>query len=128
MRCTLRLDEIIHHNFTVNGEHCTAMINEFFLPVLEDIDVDDLWFQHDGATYSKEKINLLKKTFILASCASHDLTPADYFLWGYAKSLVYVEKPAYEFILVSSAGRCVTCPRSFLNHNGKLNKAALFFL
>ena len=47
------------------------MINDFFVPELEDVDVDDLWFQQDDATYHavNESINLLKK--ILNSALSH---------------------------------------------------------
>ncbi|GFU54726.1 DUF4817 domain-containing protein [Trichonephila clavipes] len=66
---------------------------------------NELWFQQDGATChtARATIDLLKDTFgdhrILCfgpvnwpprSC---DLTPLDYFLWGYVKSLVYADKP-----------------------------------
>ncbi|GFT59748.1 putative transposable element [Trichonephila clavipes] len=65
----------------------------------------ELWFQEDGATYhtARATIYLLKNTFgdRLISCfgpvnwppRSCDLTPLDYFLWGYVKSLVYADKP-----------------------------------
>ncbi|GFW08835.1 putative LOC100569746 [Trichonephila clavipes] len=68
-------------------------------------DVQELWFQQDGATChtARATIDLLKDTFgdrlisrfgpvnwPLRSC---DLTPLDYFLWGYVKSLVYADKP-----------------------------------
>ena len=41
------------------------MINDFFMPELEDVEVDDLRFQEDSATChtTNETINLLKKTF-----------------------------------------------------------------
>ncbi|GFS66010.1 uncharacterized protein TNCV_2510311 [Trichonephila clavipes] len=64
-----------------------------------------LWFQQDGATChtARATIDLLKDTFgdSLISCfgpvnwppRSCDLTPLDYFLWGYIKSLVYADKP-----------------------------------
>ncbi|GFW06568.1 uncharacterized protein TNCV_2189011 [Trichonephila clavipes] len=67
---------------------------------------DPLWFQQDGATCHTDRgtIDLLKDTIgdrlILrfgpvnwpprSTC---DLTPLDYFLWGYVKSWVYVDKP-----------------------------------
>ena len=35
---------------TVNGTHYHNMIIQFFVPKLLDIDVDDMWFQQDGAT------------------------------------------------------------------------------
>ncbi|GFV72309.1 transposable element Tcb1 transposase [Trichonephila clavipes] len=64
-----------------------------------------LWFQQDGATCptARATIDLLKDTFgdRLISCfgpvnwppRSCDLTPLDYFLWVYVKSLVYADKP-----------------------------------
>jgi len=36
---------------TVNGER--AMLNEFLLPKFEEEDIDDIWFQQDGALSSK---------------------------------------------------------------------------
>ncbi|GFY06130.1 transposable element Tc3 transposase [Trichonephila clavipes] len=68
-------------------------------------DFQELWFQQDGATChtARSSIDLLKDTFgdRLISCfgpvnwppRSCDLTPLDYFLWGYVKSLVYADKP-----------------------------------
>ncbi|GFU13798.1 transposable element Tc3 transposase [Trichonephila clavipes] len=65
----------------------------------------ELWFQQDGATCHTActTIDLLKDTFgdRLISRFGHvncfprscDLTPLDYFLWGYVKSLVYADKP-----------------------------------
>ncbi|GFT27693.1 transposable element Tc3 transposase [Trichonephila clavipes] len=65
----------------------------------------ELWFQKDEATChtARATIDLLKDTFgdrlisrfgpvnwLPRSC---DLTPLDYFLWGYVKSLVYADKP-----------------------------------
>ncbi|GFW39290.1 peroxidasin-like protein [Trichonephila clavipes] len=80
------------------------MITNFFIPELNNHDVQELWFQQDGATChtARATIDLLKDTFgdrlisrfgpvnwPLRSC---DLTPLDYFLWGYVKSLVYADK------------------------------------
>ncbi|GFS74685.1 putative transposable element [Trichonephila clavipes] len=65
----------------------------------------ELWFQQDGATYhtARATIDLLKDTFgdrlisrfgsVNWPPRSCDLTPLDYFLWGYVKSLVYADKP-----------------------------------
>ncbi|GFU76015.1 transposable element Tc3 transposase [Trichonephila clavipes] len=62
-------------------------------------------FQQDGATChtARATIDLLKDTFgdrlisrfgpVNWPPRSCDLTPLDYFLWGYIKSLVYVDKP-----------------------------------
>ncbi|GFU60197.1 uncharacterized protein TNCV_4249011 [Trichonephila clavipes] len=65
----------------------------------------ELWFQQDGATYhtARATIDFLKGTFgdrlisrfglVNWPPRSCDLTPLDYFLWGYVKSLVYADKP-----------------------------------
>ncbi|GFX72705.1 putative DD41D transposase [Trichonephila clavipes] len=63
---------------------------------------NEVWFQQDGAT-ARATIDLLKDTFgdrIISRFGpvnwpprSCDLTPLDYFLWGYVKSLVYADKP-----------------------------------
>ncbi|GFW01541.1 uncharacterized protein TNCV_5137241 [Trichonephila clavipes] len=93
------------HNVTVNGDRYRAMITNFFIPELNNHDVQELWFQQDGATChtARATIDLLKDTFgdrlisrfgpvdwLPRSC---DSTPLDYFLWGYVKSLVYADKP-----------------------------------
>ncbi|GFX03943.1 uncharacterized protein TNCV_4678481 [Trichonephila clavipes] len=73
------------------------MITNFFIPELNNHDVQELWFQQDGATChtARATIDLLKDTFGAVNWPprSCDLTPLDYFLWGYVKSLVYADKP-----------------------------------
>ncbi|GFY36528.1 uncharacterized protein TNCV_27341 [Trichonephila clavipes] len=81
------------------------MITNFFIPELNIHDVQELWFQQDGATChtARATIDLLKDTFgdrlisrfgpVNWPPRSCDLTPLDYFLWGYVKSLVYADKP-----------------------------------
>ncbi|GFU52392.1 putative transposable element [Trichonephila clavipes] len=78
------------------------MITNFFIPELNNHDVQELWFQQDGATCHTDRatIDLLKDTFgdrlisrfrpVNRPPRSCDLTPLDYFLWGYVKSLVYM--------------------------------------
>ncbi|GFY05742.1 DUF4817 domain-containing protein [Trichonephila clavipes] len=90
---------------TVNGDQYRAMITNFFIPELNNHDVQKLWFQQDGATChtARATIDLLKDTFgdrlisrfgpVNWPPRSCDLTPLDYFLWGYVKSLVYAYKP-----------------------------------
>ncbi|GFW13138.1 DUF4817 domain-containing protein [Trichonephila clavipes] len=68
-------------------------------------DVQELWFKLDGAAChtARATIDLLKDTFgdrlisrfgpVNWPPRSCDLTPLDFFLWGYVKSLVYVDKP-----------------------------------
>ncbi|GFU45724.1 putative oxidoreductase GLYR1 homolog [Trichonephila clavipes] len=65
----------------------------------------ELWFQQDGATChtARATIDLLKDTFgdrlisrfgpVNWPPRSCDLTPLDYFLWGYVKSLINADKP-----------------------------------
>ncbi|GFV25190.1 putative DD41D transposase [Trichonephila clavipes] len=93
------------HNVTVYGDRYRAMITNFFIPELNNHDVQELWFQQDGATChtARATIDLLKDTFgdhlisrfgpVNWPPRSCDLTPLDYFLWGYVKSLVYADKP-----------------------------------
>ncbi|GFT75414.1 putative transposable element [Trichonephila clavipes] len=93
------------HNVTVNGDRYRAMITNFFIPELNNHDVQELWFQQDGATChtARATIHLLKDTFgdrlisrfgpVNWPPRSCDLTQLDYFLWGYVKSLVYAYKP-----------------------------------
>ncbi|GFS48491.1 transposable element Tcb2 transposase [Trichonephila clavipes] len=81
------------------------MITNFFIPELNNREVQELWFQQDGATCPTARaiIDLLKDTFgdrlisrfgpVNWPPRSCDLTPLDYFLWGYVKSLVYADKP-----------------------------------
>ncbi|GFV39939.1 putative transposable element [Trichonephila clavipes] len=70
-----------------------------------NVTVNELWFQQDGATChtARATIDLLKDTLgdrlisrfgpVNWPPRSCDLTPLDYFLWGYVKSLVYADKP-----------------------------------
>ncbi|GFX13037.1 putative DD41D transposase [Trichonephila clavipes] len=81
------------------------MITNFFIPELNNHDVQELWFKQNGATShtARATINLLKDSFgdrlislfgpVNWPPRSCDLTPLDYFLWGYVKSLVYADKP-----------------------------------
>ncbi|GFU63315.1 transposable element Tc3 transposase [Trichonephila clavipes] len=81
------------------------MITNFFIPELNNYDVQELWFQQDGATChtARATIELLKDTFgdrLISGFGpvnwpprSCNLTPLDYFLWGYVKSLVCADKP-----------------------------------
>ncbi|GFX21135.1 hypothetical protein TNCV_4367141 [Trichonephila clavipes] len=53
------------HNVTVNGDRYRAMITNFFIPELNNHDVQELCFQQDGATChtARATIDLLKDTF-----------------------------------------------------------------
>ncbi|GFT72905.1 uncharacterized protein TNCV_1976271, partial [Trichonephila clavipes] len=79
------------HNVTVNGDRYRAMITNFFIPELNNHDVQKLWFQQDGATChtARATIDLLKDTFgdrlisrfgpVNWPPRSCDLTPLVYF-------------------------------------------------
>ncbi|GFW28905.1 uncharacterized protein TNCV_202281 [Trichonephila clavipes] len=66
------------------------MITNFFIPELNNHDVQEMWFQQDGATCLLKDTRFGPVNWPPRSC---DLTPLDYFLWGYVKSLVYADKP-----------------------------------
>ncbi|GFX40211.1 transposable element Tc3 transposase [Trichonephila clavipes] len=92
------------HNVTVNGDRYRAMITNFFIPELNNHDVLELWFQQDGATChtARATIDLLKDTFgdrlilrfgpVNWPPRSCDLTPLDYFLWGYVNIAVRIRR------------------------------------
>ncbi|GFX49039.1 transposable element Tc3 transposase [Trichonephila clavipes] len=81
------------------------MITNFFIPELNNHDVEELWFQQNGAKCltARATIDLLKDTFgdrlisrfgaVNWPPRSCDLTPLDYFLWGNVKSLDHADKP-----------------------------------
>ncbi|GFU70268.1 hypothetical protein TNCV_904101 [Trichonephila clavipes] len=46
------------HNVTVNGDRYRAMITNFFIPELNNHDVQELWFQQDGATCHKARATI----------------------------------------------------------------------
>ena len=89
----------------INGSRYRTIINEFLWPKLEDMDADYVYFQQDGATYhtSGETIGLLHEKFPDRMISrnggynwpprSNDLTPLDFFLWGFVKDKVYVDDP-----------------------------------
>lgn len=90
---------------TVNEDRYRSMLTDFFLPELVRLGLNKMWFQQDGATWHTANltIDLLKETFgnsiisrngpVNYPPRSCDLTPLDFFLWGYVKSLVYSNHP-----------------------------------
>ena len=94
----------------MNGERYRNMIRNFLWQELDGIDLDgmdlqDIWFQQDGATChtARETITLLQSKFpgrVLSRNGdinwpprSCDLSPLDFFLWGYVKGKVYANNP-----------------------------------
>ncbi|GFX45740.1 hypothetical protein TNCV_1328291 [Trichonephila clavipes] len=53
------------------------MITNFFIPELNNHDVQELWFQQDGATChtARATIDLLKDTFAGHACSQHPRVP-----------------------------------------------------
>ncbi|GFU98025.1 histone-lysine N-methyltransferase SETMAR [Trichonephila clavipes] len=95
------------------------MITNFVIPELNNHDVQELWFQQDGATChtALATIDLLKGTFgdrlisrfgpVNWPPRSCDITPLDYFLWGYVKSLVFADKPQTLYHLEDNIRRVI---------------------
>ena len=95
------VDENDRH-ITLNGERYRAMLEDYLWPELDELDINDMWFQQDGATShtARVTIDLLKGKFgarvisrngpVEWPPCSCDLTQLDFFLWGHIQSLVYV--------------------------------------
>ena len=90
---------------SVNGLRYRIIIYKFLLPESEDMDMDGVYFQQDSATChtSRETIGLLREMFPGRVISRNgdcnwpprpwDLTPSDFFLWGYVKDKVYADAP-----------------------------------
>lgn len=90
---------------SVNSTRYLTMIQDFFLPELDDFELEDVWFQQDGATAHTARIvmDFLRSRFpgrlislrgdLNWPARSPDLAPCDFFLWGYLKSKVYNDRP-----------------------------------
>jgi len=90
---------------TVNGVRYRNMKTEFLWPQLDGMDMEGIWFQQDGATSHTacETMELLREKFpgrVISRNGdrnwpprSCDLSPCDFFLWGFVKSRVYANKP-----------------------------------
>ena len=81
------------------------MLNEFLFTQIEEEDIGNIWFQHDGATChtAEATLDVLLPVFedrIISRRAdvnrrlqSCNLTPLDYYLWGGLKDKCYADKP-----------------------------------
>ena len=91
---------------TVNSDRYCEMLETFLRPKLNMLnDMDNVWFQQDGATAhtSRRAMGILRDMFpghlislrgdIEWPARSPDLNPCDFFLWGYLKSKVYINRP-----------------------------------
>ncbi|CAF4656865.1 unnamed protein product [Rotaria sp. Silwood2] len=90
---------------TVTGQSYIKMLNDYFYPLFHDLpDNESFFFMHDGAPahYASNVRDWLDENFpgrwigrrgaLDWPARSPDLTPADYFLWGYLKDIVYQNK------------------------------------
>ena len=91
---------------TVNSNRYCEMLDNFLRPRLEEFDdSEDFRFQQDGATAhtARHSLGILREMFpsrlvslrgdIGWPARSPDLTPCDFFLWGYLKAEVYKHRP-----------------------------------
>ncbi|GFW31848.1 transposable element Tc3 transposase [Trichonephila clavipes] len=102
VRILWRFDRVESGASNFTPTHVAKMASSYPYNVLADL---ELWFQQDGATChtARATIDLLKDTFgdrlisrfgpVNWPPRSCDLTPLDYFLQGYIKSLDYANKP-----------------------------------
>jgi len=88
------------------GNVTKDMVKKFSWPALHNIDPEGMWFQEDGATChillvrrSRYRARNLRADFFhevvtrTGPPGSCDLTPLDFFLWGYVNVRVYENKP-----------------------------------
>ena len=130
------------NSVTVTGNRYRGMITNFLWPALEKMEddgIDEMWFQQDGATChtSRETITLLREKFPERLISLHggdqewpsrscDLTPCNFFLWGYVKSQVYVNKPQTIAELKREIQRLIdeiyrdVCKRVIINFNNRM--------
>ena len=89
---------------TVNGERYRALLNKFLFQKIVEDDMDDIWFQQDGATChtANVTIDLLRTVFENSIFSRNfdvnwppqtcDFTPLDYFLWKAVKYKCYANQ------------------------------------
>lgn len=90
---------------TVNKERYVDMMRKYVMPQIRRNNMQHYWFQQDGAPphTSRFTIDCLKPLFpgrLISKNGdfdwpprSPDLTPPDFYLWGFLKSKVYANKP-----------------------------------
>lgn len=88
---------------SISGASYRTLIENFLRPMAEQY--PNLWFQQDGATAhtARQTMDLLREIFgerLISKNSdfpwpprSPDLTAPDFFLWGYLKDKVYLNKP-----------------------------------
>jgi hypothetical protein len=81
------------------------MFETFLCPKLDDVDTEHVWFQQDRATAhtAQHSLRVLREMFpgrlislrgnVKWPARSPDLSPCDFFLWGYLKEKVFKHRP-----------------------------------
>ena len=91
---------------TVNSDQYCEMLQTFLTPKLNMLDdMDNVWFQQDRETThtSRHAMGISREMFpghlislhgdISWPAHSPNLNPCNFFLWGYLKSKVYINRP-----------------------------------
>jgi len=90
---------------TVTSDRYVEMLETFLRPKLDDVDTEDVWFQQGGATAhtARRSLRVLREMFpgrlislrgdVEWPARSPDLSPCDFFLWGYLKEKVFKHRP-----------------------------------
>lgn len=106
---------------TLNGERYLEMLENQIVPAIREVvpqnEFHNVWFQQDGcpAHNSRNVKNLLRATFgdklisnggpISWPARSPDITPLDFFLWGYVKNEVYAFEPPQTVAILEQRAR-----------------------
>ena len=90
---------------TVNGNRYRQMLQDYLFHEMEDMNTGSIWFQQDEATAhtARENMDMLRTHFpnrVISPSGdvpwpprSPELSPFDFFLWGYLKGKLYTDKP-----------------------------------
>jgi hypothetical protein len=73
------------HAVTATSAHHIEMLRNFLTPEMSHrgIELSTIWFQQDSATAHTARVSME---------VVRDLSPCDYFLWGYLKAKVYTTR------------------------------------
>ena len=117
-------------NGNVNSRRYLRFLRRELPILLENVDLftrQRMWFQQDGAPAHRSRIvrNFLNRNFfhrwigigsdIEWSLRPPDLTPPDFFLWGYLRNVIYANPPTTREDMIQRITRaCRNIPRQVL--------------
>ncbi|GFT66548.1 DUF4817 domain-containing protein [Nephila pilipes] len=115
---------------TVTGPVYLNLLQQSVIPsIREDFEQEEFYFQQDGAPphYHRDVRSFLDGIlpnrwigllgFVEYPPRSPDLTPPDFFSWGYLKDEVYAQKPATVVQLRATIEHeCTNIPRELFHH------------